>query len=840
MTLVMGVFTGLLGLIVLYGWYAHKPILVQFYPAYIAMVYNTALCFLLSCLALLMILYNRFFYLVVTVLAAILLLGILALLQHLTGKDFHIDQLFFQHDIITKTIHPGRMALNTVAGFILSSMALLIITIRLPRKYYVIPGGFLGLMILVASVVFLSGYLFDIPTVYEWGKFTPMAPNTAIGFMLLGLGIIALVWQRSLIERIDIIKILPALVFLCFLVGTFLYWQALKSQRYHVFQTPYILNVTLIFGVLVACLIGLILHFVIVAERKAHSARKEAEKNKASLSLVNATLESTADGILVVNTEGKVVSFNQKFLQLWSIPQSLMEFHDDRKLLNFVLGQLQNPKGFIQKVKELYAHPEAEGVDEIRFKDGKIFERYSKPQRIEQQVVGRVWSYRDVTKHRRAEEQIIHQATHDLITNLPNRPLLIDRLSQAIILAEHERNLIAVLFLDIDRFIAINDSLGYKIGDLLLKKIAARLTKHIRKNDTFARFGGDEFVIILTALKQEADCAPLIEKYMHILSRKYMLEGHEFNITWSMGISFYPRDGREANILLKNAEAVIHSAQLKSGNNFQFYTEEINAHIAERLTLENDLRNALKRNEFLLHYQPIFHLQTGHISGVEALIRWNHPQQGLIFPQKFILLAEETGLINSIGEWVLKTACLQRKKWQNSGISLIRIAINLSGEQFKQPKLEEQIYQIMKETQIDPHYLEIEITESIIMEDSNETIGKLRALANLGINLSIDDFGTGYSSLSYLKRFPLHTLKIDQSFIRDIDTDRDDMIIVKAIINMTKSLQLKVLAEGIETESQLQFLKQQQCDEGQGYYLSKPLDADAIVKFFQENTIYSK
>lgn len=570
--------------------------------------------------------------------------------------------------------------------------------------------------------------------------------------------------------------------------------------------------------------------------RSIRATHKEAESIKESLLLVKATLESTMGGILVLSINGAVINYNQQFLQMWNVPESLLR--DDKQLMNFMLEQLQNPEFFVKKIKRFSNHLDVKSFDEMKFKDGKIFECISKPQYINQKITGRVWSFRDVTADKEIEEQLKHQATHDALTNLPNRVLLTDRIQLALAIARRIENqlMVGVCFFNLNDFKKINDAFGREIGDILLKKVTQRLAGCIQLNDTLARFGGDEFVILLTALTEEKDFILLIRKYIAIFAKPFVIREHEISITCSFGISCYPKDAQDAEELLKNAEAAMYSAKSQSnGTNFLFYTDKIHTHIAKLLVLAEDLQVALERNELLLHYQPIVDLQSGDINGVEALIRWLHPEHGLIPPQEFIPLAEKTDLINHIGEWVLRTACTQHRKWLNSGLPSIRIAVNFSSEQFRQQDLVKKISHILQETQMDPFALEIELTESRFMETTSKAITKLLAITALGIKIAVDDFGTGYSSFNYLKRFPIHTLKIDQSFVHGIDYNSDNVAIIKAMISVAKALQIKVLAEGIETESQLNFLIQNHCDEGQGYYFLKPADADSLTNYFKKN-----
>jgi diguanylate cyclase (GGDEF)-like protein/PAS domain S-box-containing protein len=560
------------------------------------------------------------------------------------------------------------------------------------------------------------------------------------------------------------------------------------------------------------------------------------EEQKKTLSLLSATLESTADGILVVEKEGKkITSFNQRFIDMWRLSADVVADMDNDKALAHVLDQLVDPEEFLAKIKELFSQIDTESFDVIEFKDGRVFERYSKPQRIGREVVGRVWSFRDVTARIHSENQLNFLATHDALTNLPNRTLLIDRLGQSIARLDWQKRKVAVLFLDMDRFKVINDTLGHTVGDILLKAVAERLTASVRNGDTVARLGGDEFIIVLADIAYAEDVTKVAEKIIHSLSKPFNLEVNELFITTSIGISLYPDDGKQSETLLKNADTAMYRAKEQGRNNYQYYSSAMNVSSFERLMMETSLRQALEKGEFLLHYQPQVDLVTNQIIGTETLIRWKHPTMGLVSPAKFIPLAEETGLIVSIGEWVLRTACLQNKAWQAAGLPPIRNSVNVSGIQFRRTNLVETIRRVLDETGLAPQYLEIELTESILMKNEEKMIAAIDALHEMGVYISIDDFGTGYSSLSYLKRFAINSLKIDQSFIREITVNPEDAAIVAAIVTLAHSLKLKVIAEAVETDDQLEFLRTLKCDEMQGYLFSKPLPAEDIVELLKEN-----
>jgi len=439
----------------------------------------------------------------------------------------------------------------------------------------------------------------------------------------------------------------------------------------------------------------------------------------------------------------------------------------------------------------------------------------------------------DVTERTRAEQEIHQLANYDILTGLPNRNLLHDRLQQAIIQAGRSQNSVGVLFLDLDRFKGINDSLGHRAGDQLLRTVAERLRVCVRESDTLSRIGGDEFVIILSMVSDEDGISSAATKVLGIISEPFVIEGQELYLTASIGIAVYPNDGSDVQTLLKHADLAMYQAKDLDRNNFQFFSSDLNVKVMERMVLENSLRKALDRNEFQLYYQPQIDVQTGAVVGFEALLRWLHPELGMISPDKFIPLAEETGLILSIGEWVIRTACKQIKAWQESGLPPARMAVNLSGRQFRS-RLDDVVAAILLETGLDARWLELELTESILMRNAAENLQLLQALAAMGCSLSIDDFGTGYSSLSYLKHFPLGRLKIDRSFVRDITTNPDDMAIAKIIIDMAHNLNLQVTAEGVEDHDQFALLKNYGCDEMQGFLFSKPVPADKAAQLLRD------
>lgn len=440
---------------------------------------------------------------------------------------------------------------------------------------------------------------------------------------------------------------------------------------------------------------------------------------------------------------------------------------------------------------------------------------------------------RDISELKEHEAQLLHLATYDRLTGLPNRALYSDRLEVAIAEAARHQRLVAVMYLNLDRFKKINDTLDYETGNALLKTVGARLAESLRADDTLARAGGDEFALVLVDIAQLDDVSRVTQKILHSFSTPFYVDGHEVFLSASVGIAVYPSDDITAAGLLKNAAIALNRSKDQGGNTYQFYAAAMNEKALQRLALDNALHHALERQEFLLYYQPQVNLRTRRICGIEALIRWQHPQHGLVPPLEFIPLAEETGLIIPIGKWVLKTACAQNKMWQDAGFVEVPIAVNLSGRQFAQQDLVRVVTDVLRETGLAPRWLELEITEGTLIRDTEASVSLLNDLSALGIKISIDDFGTGYSSLSYLKRFPIGSIKIDQSFVRDIHNDPDDAAIVRAIIAMAQGLNMLTIAEGVETEEQLNFLHEHECVAMQGFYFGRPMPAERFIEFMR-------
>lgn len=692
------------------------------------------------------------------------------------------------------------------------------------------------------------------------------------------------------------------------------------------------------------------------------------EKNielEKSLSLLRATLESTADGIMMVNGQGSVVDWNQKFIEMWRIPSYMMEQGKESISFEYILEQLVDPSSLIADVQYLYQNPEWQGeLPELIFKDGRIFERFTQPQRIGSQIVGRVYSFRDVTQKRMAQDdvrireraieasiqgiaiievtqnencviyvnkafermtgypakqaigkslfslqgissedvqnkridlairehreetiemesvkkngetfwceisvapvkdpfghvkhfictlndisqrremelQLVKQATHDALTFLPNRVLLMDRVEQGILQAKKSNTSMAFLFLDLDRFKIINDSLGHNIGDKMLQMVANRLLIATNDYDTVARLGGDEFIILIPGVDNVLQTEKIAQEILDVIEKPIQIEQHKLKITASLGISYYPKDGQDYETLMKCADLSMYYAKDNGRNTYRVYDPEMNRRVINHLQLDTLIRDALKNNELYLVYQPLIDLKKHRILGFEALMRWHSKELGQVNPAEFIPIAEENGVIIDIGEWALEQACLQLLEWQKEGFNDLSMAVNISGRQFRQINLPELVGKILKKTGLDPKLLELELTESLLIENIDYVVETMYSLKDMGAKLVIDDFGTGYSSLSYLKQFPVDKLKIDRSFIKEMASNPNDAAIARAIINLGHSLNLQVLAEGVETEYQRDFIISHGCDFAQGYYYKAPDTPDKIIDYLKGFTYSS-
>ncbi|MDR3586625.1 MAG: EAL domain-containing protein [Desulfosporosinus sp.] len=568
-----------------------------------------------------------------------------------------------------------------------------------------------------------------------------------------------------------------------------------------------------------------------ITERKNAWAIVLLEKERAQV-----TLDSIGDAVITTNVYGNVEYLNPSAEALTGWTNAEATGLSLEKIFQIVNEETSEPLNYpiVRCLKE---------GDRVRLPNQAVLmHRNGTTMAIEDSttpirnradvVIGGVLVFHDVSDKRNLMKELSHQAHHDALTGLPNRLLFNEYLNQALAQAACRQGKLAVLFLDLDRFKLINDTMGHNLGDLLLNVVAERIRETLREGDILARQGGDEFLVLLSEISHIQEVVTVSERILGVFSQPLMLDGNEVYISTSIGISLYPTDGSDLETLVKQADTAMYYAKEQGRNNYQFFTAGLNIKANQRLSTENSLRKALARGEFVLHYQPQVDMESGCIVGLEALIRWNSAEQGIVAPLSFIPIAEETGLIVPIGEWVLRTACAQNKAWQEQGYPHLSMAVNISARQFREPNFIKLVANILKEIGMDPQWLELEITESVAMQNGEASVEMLSFFKELGIRISIDDFGTGFSSLNYLRRMPIDTLKIDQSFIRDISTGKNGEEVITAIIQLAKNLRLKVIAEGVETNSQWSFLKTKQCNEMQGFLFSKAVTSEEMELLF--------
>ena len=564
----------------------------------------------------------------------------------------------------------------------------------------------------------------------------------------------------------------------------------------------------------------------ITDRRRAEAALQSSE------SRFRALIERSSDGIALVDAEGTIVYAGPSTSRILGYSSDELIGADS---LTFV--HPDDVPAVIARRTETRLNPGDGFTSEHRFKHKDGSWRWlesSATNLLDEPSVGAiVINYRDVTERKQAEDTIRHQAYHDALTGLPNRALFEDRLEQAIAHASRAHEVLAVMFLDIDRFKTVNDLLGHPGGDQLLRQVGAELNALVREGDTVARVGGDEFVFLLTGLAKAEDAISAAERVIASVKEPRLLEGHEFRVSTSVGITVCPKDAEDTESLLRNADTAMYRAKERGRDNYQFYNPSMEASLLQRLSLENELRHALERDQMLVYYQPVLDIPSGRIIGSEALVRWQHHSRGLVAPDDFISLAEESGMISDLGEWVLRSACLQSKAWRNAEGDPLRLTVNISARQLEREGLVAMVQGVLKDTSFPANCLHLEITEGAMMKNVEFIIATLEDLKDMGVGITVDDFGTGYSSLSYLKRFPINTIKIDRSFVRDIPADVNDAAIVTTVITMAHSLNLTVIAEGVETQDQLQFLSDKGCDAFQGYLLSEPVPGAEFEKLLR-------
>ena len=561
----------------------------------------------------------------------------------------------------------------------------------------------------------------------------------------------------------------------------------------------------------------------LVALRDLRPQRQAEEALEDRMAELRATLESTGDGILVTDVDGIVRHYNRRFVELWNVPEEVLASHNNHTLLDHLSACVKDQTTYQERLDVIDQEPHLEGTDVLLLQSGRMLERVTLPQLSRSRVVGRVYSFRDLTERLDAQKRIETLAYTDVLTGLPNRLLLGQRVGAALRNAQRSGMTFAIMFIDLDRFKNINDSLGQSFGDHVLIEAAVRIQKDLREVDTLSRVGGDEFVVFL----QEADALGteiVARRILLSLAQPFLVDDINFTLGCSIGVAMYPEDGRTLDTLIQCADTAMHRVKEHGRGNFRFYQPQMNVDLLSRMKMDHAMRQAMENGLFRLHYQPQISLCDGHLVGVEALVRWTDPELGSVPPNTFIPLAEESGFIISIGNWVMAEAVRQAVLWQQAGQPVV-ISVNVSALQFQQSDFVERVASALQVSGLAPALLELELTESILIQDANEALARLHALAELGVSLAIDDFGTGYSSLAYLKKFPISKLKIDRAFVMGLPDDEGDRAIVGATIAMARALKMVVVAEGVETQAQRDFLQGLQCQSFQGFLCSPGLPA---------------
>lgn len=721
---------------------------------------------------------------------------------------------------------------SMVVAVIASLVAFLLFSIKTPRlKHYLMSGVALGTAIVTMHYTGMAGM--------EGVKIYYLPGIWILSYVIAIVASMAALWLSSQSDQGSLsvrtrLKLGSGLIMGFAIVGmhyTGMYaavFVPIPDTDHSFFIDPTLLGVSVTVtsvGIMIFALVGSTYKYITDLKLKAKS------------DFLETILKNMTGGVIAFDPEGKINLFNHAASELYgsalkiglSLSEWITKFPSFTPDFTKQLTLEENPLYQVSN-GEVITGLELVAKDQHGMKRSLIFEGQSL-QGIEGGHLGAVILFNDISKRKTDEEELQYRATHDMLTGLPNRILLVDRLRQAMASAKRHKLKAAVIFVDLDNFKIVNDALGHSIGDSLLKMVAARFTLLLRSTDTLARLGGDEFVIVLPDL-EKIDAIPLfLERVLKEISKPYTIDQHEVNISCSLGFCVYPDHGKDEEMLLKNADNAMYQAKEGGKNTFRFYTGEMQTQIRKRFEIENDLRKALIKKEFFLEYQPKLDIKSNKLVGFEALVRWKHPKYGIIPPNDFIHVAEDTGLILPLGKWVLETACRQNKEWQEAGFPPLCVSVNLSSRQCKEKNLFNVVKGALDKTKLEPQYLELELTESLAMSDPKEFMVLLSQFKELGIKTSIDDFGTGYSSLNYLRQFPVNCLKIDQSFIQEMETKPGDLSIVKAIVSLGHSLNMTVIAEGVETQEQLSELQEHDCDEIQGYFLSRPISAKKMTEF---------
>ena len=848
LTRTTGIILTMIGLFAMIGWYAHIPLFISIYLGQINIVFNSALGFCLIGITFLfsplnISLQNKIYTITGTL---ITVLAILTLSQNIFNYSLGIDQLFIEPWLIDNNPHPGRMADNSALIFLFSGLTFVLFPYTAKKNIFTIVQICI-FSTLILGFVALAGYIFGLKAFYSWNLNTQMSLLSAIGNSFLGLGLWSL-WNLK--ENKDAVqpgmegKKVVSISFTIFLCTILLSSFAIIQMLFPIAEINNHL-VEIKFSILMAIIVGmgvLLLQLIPLIRQMIISEKKLIDANfhlKESENRFRTAFDSASIGMALILPNGRLIKVNNALCDILGyidnelLGQEIYSFMHTEDLQKYKLSineMLTGKQEAYQNVNR-YLHKNGD-IIWVSMNMSLICDNNNLPLYF-------IIQLQNITHEKKVVEQLKHLAYHDALTGLYNRNSLEQKMQEIISNVERHKTGFSLIFLDLDRFKNINDTIGHDAGDILLQVVAQRLKHTVRVTDLIARIGGDEFVIVLNELNQAERISNIAQKILLHLMQPIAIKGHEIYVTTSIGISVYPYDGHDVQTLLKNADLALYRAKELGRNNYQFCTLEMTVKAQEKMSRQNAIVQAMAKNEFELYYQPKLNLADKSISGVEALLRWPNSEYTNINAAEIIHLAEETGLIIALNEWVFKTACLQVKEWHKAGFLSLNLSVNLSIKQFKQANFVQNLLDMLNKTGFPPEFLELEITEGLIIQDPEYILHILHFLKSKNISIAIDDFGTGYSSLDYLSRFSIDSIKIDRKFIQTLTSDTASASVVSAIIAMSNKLGIKTIAEGVETKEQYDFLLQEKCTEVQGYYLSPPANVKTISQFLKNPVLWS-
>ncbi|AUH72711.1 putative bifunctional diguanylate cyclase/phosphodiesterase [Legionella sainthelensi] len=816
--------TMVLGGSVLIGWYLGITWLLQYQANTIAMVYNTALSFLIYGLCLLFLLFN--YYKICQFLNIIAItLSLLVLLQSVAGVNLHVDELFLYHYYNSSNLFPGRMAPNTSISFLIVGVVILIIGKHEWSFRMGVIASILAIILFFMSLLFASGYFSSLEKAYQWSSSTPMALNTSLGFILLSVTLLCLLLYRCQHHGVSVWPAMPLIIGLGMFLINSLLALSVHEQEYISHVQSLLPLVIFILGTIFTLMFSLLFYYV-------QQERLRSREEKKLRSLTEATLDATDDGILAWNRRGIITHCNSRFAELWGIPVNEVKNYSIFNLLVKMSEKAKNKENFRELMDILIQPSENHKRITLELKGSRFFEAFMQTSKSKELPLIHVLSFHDMTVVKNLENQMIHRNKHDLITGLPNKSSIFDILDIVIKDILNDDHQFGVFIIDIDRFTQVNDVFGHSKGDQLLCMIAERLKDAVKDMGTLCSLGGDQFVI-LASLGHNVPSKKIIKTVMTALKPAFEFYDSCLNLSCAVGVAICPQDGVQADELLRCADIAMIRAKERGRNSVAYYTKKLSEYTYERMLVENELYAALENQEFKLFFQPLIELKNQKIIGLEALLRWKNPRLGLLSPDNFLSYAQDLGLLNDIGNWVLNEACRLLSSWRIQGQPLIKISINVTAQQFKHAQLLHDINKALELYDLPSSCLEIELTEQTLIEGSAEVLTTLKELRKKRITIALDDFGKGYSNLHRIKNFPLDKLKIDQSFISNLMYNENNKNLIKAIIYLAQTLNLSVLAEGIENKDQLNFLISNQCTYGQGFLLAKPMPSSDVLTFLK-------